>query len=286
MKLFLALALMALSLFAIPASAEVKQAAPDLAKATLLVYQGKQVCKYHKEQFFIFEEDAWGCEFKTKFTCTATVVAANGQGGYIGLTAGHCFNWTAIDKGEYYIADTLVEKPVLHKMHIQKFENDNRYDYAVFDFSSLEDYAVISIANDVNPKAGDEVTNVNYALGLAKQVTNGNVISGIVDFPAIPSLGDIKGRFLVNIGVGPGASGSAVVDKKTGQIIGLVEAVFPGTQMPTIVMPTGKTLKNFMQDDSAGIRPRPAGPLPKVVTPEPETLWQHFRRSLREWWDR
>jgi Trypsin-like peptidase domain len=264
MKVLLALALLVTSLLAVPARAtEVKpDVAAELAKATLLVYQGKQVCRYHTEIDFIFEEQVWGCEFVTHFTCTATVVDKDGEGGYVALTAGHCFDYDAVARGEYYVADTLVDKPVVHKIAVQKFANDDRYDYAVITFRSLEDYPVIPISMDVNPKIGDQISNVNYAFGLVKQVTRGPIVSGLIDAPAVPDLKDTKGRFLVAIGLGPGASGSAVINDK-GEIIGIVEAVFPRTQMPTVVMPTGKTFKNFIQDDSAGLKPEPPGPLPR-----------------------
>jgi hypothetical protein len=252
----------------------------DLAKATLLVYQGKQVCKYHTEDFFFFEEQVWGCEFITRFTCTATVVDKDDQGDYEGLTAGHCFNYAAVDKGQYYVADTLADKPVLHKIKLHKFANDERYDYALFAFQSLEVYPAIPVAMVVEPKANDAVTNINFALGLVKQTTHGLVVSGIIDAPAVEDLKNTKGRFLVSIGIGPGASGSAVIDD-SGKIIGIVEAVFPGTQMPTVVMPTGKTFKDFIQDDSAGLRPLPPGPLPKPPAPPAEpTAWQLFKQLL------
>jgi rRNA processing protein Gar1 len=264
MKAILAVVLMIVSLFATPVFA--KEVKPDvtaqLTQATLLVYQGKQICKYHTEIDFIFEEQVWGCEFVTRFTCTATVVDKDGQGDYVALTAGHCFDYDAVARGEYYVADTLVDKPVVHKIAVQKFANDDRYDYAVVTFHSLEDYPAIPISMDVNPKVGDQISNVNYAFGLTKQVTRGPIVSGLIDAPAVPDLKDTKGRFLVAIGIGPGASGSAVIDAD-GKIIGIVEAVFPSTQMPTVVMPMGKTFKNFIQDDSAGLKPKPPGPLPR-----------------------
>ena len=286
MKLFLVLSLF-LSLFAVSSFAK-STPKPDLSKATLIVYQGKQICKWSSTEGFLFDEPEWGCEFKTRFTCTATVIDGE-SGNYIGLTAGHCFNWDAVDKNEYYVSDTLADKPVIHKIRLIKFENDERYDFALFEFQSLENYPIIPIAESVDPKVGDEIENVNYALGLIKQTTHGAVVGGIISAPAISGLSDLKGRFLVNIGVGPGASGSAVVDKKTGKIIGIVEAAFPGTQMPTVVMPTGKTLRNFFEDDSAGLHPKPQGPLPTppaVMGPEPDTLWQHIIRILRDWWNR
>ena len=128
MKAILAVVLMIASLFATPVFA--KEVKPDvtaqLAQATLLVYQGKQICKYHTEIDFIFEEQVWGCEFVTHFTCTATVVDKDGEGGYVALTAGHCFDYDAVARGEYYVADTLVDKPVVHKVAVKKFANDDR----------------------------------------------------------------------------------------------------------------------------------------------------------------
>jgi hypothetical protein len=251
----------------------------NLKDATLAVYQGKQVCEYttHETGFGPWPE--WGCKFKSRFTCTATVIAADGEGRYIGLTAGHCFDWEK--ENEYYISSQISQTPVLKKIKLRKFENDERYDFAIFEFKSLNVYPVVPVGGDVIPEPGTVVTNVNFALGLVKQQTEGKVVSGVIITPAIKVLEYTKGRYLVNIGLGPGASGSAVV--VDGKIVGLVEAIFPETQMPTVVIPTGQTFLNFMEDDSAGIKPLPEpkkSDNPKVSPEEEHAFSDWFKKFL------
>jgi hypothetical protein len=250
----LRLAVLAAALLAAPFVCKADANTDKLSAATVAVYQGKQICKWNEEPGFFGSEWVWGCEFKSRFTCTATVIDSDGRGNYIGLTDGHCFQWE--HEKEYYVSETIADKPVVRHITLHKFENDDRYDFAIFSFSSLNQYPTIEVDfESPTPKVGTKVSNVNFSLGLGKQFTNGEVISDIITQP-VPRMKDLKGRFLVSLGIGPGASGSAVVGEN-GKIVGLVEMVFPGTQMPTAAMPTGQTLKNFLEDDSAGLKEQP-----------------------------
>lgn len=257
----------------------------QLRKSTLAVYEGAQQCAWGIEVIFVFQTDVWECKFAEHFTCTATVVDQNSDdNSYTGLTAGHCFDWAKQD--DYYVAETTTGKPVLHKITLLKFENDERYDYALFMFRSLEDYPVIGI-KDIHtmatPDVGTKVANVNFSLGVVKGTVEGKVVSDIITGDAGGECGSCKGRYLVSIGVGPGASGSAVIDEETGMIVGIVEAVWPDTQMPTVVMPINKNFSNFVQDDSAGVAPLPEGPKPNVQdAPTKESIMRRVLRLIFE----
>jgi len=188
---------------------------------------------------------------------------------YVALTAGHCFDWE--EKGDYYVADDVEDQPVLRKLKILKFANDDKYDYALVSFSSLRNYEPIAIEDsdaDVLP-LGSSVTNVNFALGVTKEFIDGKVASGIIQGDVGGRCHVCKGRFLATLGVGPGASGSAVVDVEKQEIVGIVEAMFHDTEMPSVVMPLGKNFVDFMDDDSAGVKPLPEGPKPKDDGPIP-----------------
>ncbi len=289
-NLIRSVALAALLLFVPALKAQEPQAPPfseTLSKATLALYHGKQVCKWvpEDEGFLFGTTYSWGCEFKTRFDCTATVIDQVDEHEYVGLTAGHCF----VDDQGYYVADEISNKPIVHAIKLVKFENDDRYDYAIFTFHSLRDYPTIKL-NDKDagvPMIGTSVINVNYALGFGKISLEGKVASLGLDVEGM------KGRYLVTIGLGPGASGSAVVDANTHEIVGLVEAVFPKTQMPTVVIPTGKQLLNFMDDDSAGLPMQPeVGEPPQPPTPPVPAFWDLLRQMLdklqtyyeNHWW--
>jgi len=280
-KLLLTAALLLLSAVSVPAAKPAPPFQDTLSKSTLAVYVGKQECGYKTEQTFFGGIDIWTCEFKSRFTCTATVIGADGSGDYVGLTAGHCFSYAALDKGyKYYVSDELSQHPVLNEIQLMKFANEPRYDYAVFQFHSLKQYQSIEIQKEgAAPALGTEVENVNFSLGVVKQIAEGKVVSHQIDGNT-EELKHLQSRYFVNVGIGPGASGSAVVDKKTHKVVGMVEAVFPGTQMATVIVPMGDQFVNFMDDASAGLKPEKSkGPATRW-TPEPKvpvrvpTIWE------------
>jgi hypothetical protein len=253
-----------------------------LSNAVLGVYHGKQECSWGKEELLWFDIWVWRCEFKERFTCTATIIFADPeQGQYMALTAGHCFDWKEIDN--YYVSDGVGEKPVMHKVTVQKFEADERYDYAVLTFKSLRPHPAIELEtmSADGPALGTKVINVNYSYGIVKQTMRGEVNSEIIKNTEGGECGMCKGRYLVSIGIGPGASGSAVVDANTHQIIGFAEGIFPGTAMPSIVIPAGKRLADFLDDDSTGIKPLPEGPKPKDDGIAPSVQENKVRKVLR-----
>lgn len=278
-NVLLAAVLMLFSCFAAHAQTPIE----NLRKATLAVYQGQQVCAVTTVPGFFGEpEEVYGCKFVSHFTCTATVVANQGtatvvanQGRkYEALTAGHCFDWDK--KDNYYVSETVSKTPVLKHVVIEKFENDERYDFGLVVFESIHEYPTVPVdITDFPINVGEEVHNENFAYGLTKQSVDGRIVSGGIE-PAGDELNGVKGRYLVNVGVGPGASGSAIVNKD-GKIIGLVEAIFPGTQMPTVVIPTGRTFMNFLEDDSAGIEPKKQVIVKKLPEDDSSSIVKFFK---------
>lgn len=255
-----------------------------LQQSTLAVYHAEQKCSWDKKTIFVWEIDVWECKFEENFVCTATVIDQNSDtNSYLALTAGHCFDWEETDN--YYVATDTVGKPVMHHVQLVKFENDERYDYGIIAFQSIEDFTAFPIQHNVNystPAIGTEVLNVNFAYGVAKQVIEGKVTSDKVLGDAGGECPTCKGRYFASIGAGPGSSGSAIVDAKTGMIVGIVEAGFRGTTIPTIIMPINKTFVDFMEDDSAGVKPLPEGPKPKetVDTPTDESTFHKFLKFI------
>jgi hypothetical protein len=258
-----------------------KKPQPDfkqtLSKATLAVYSGKQVCAYKDMPVFFGMMPIWTCAYESRFTCTATVIAKDSndfseESEYTALTAGHCFSYGMLDKGyDYLVSDGVKANPVLRKIELVKFESNDQYDYAIFHFYSLKDYPVIKVAKgQAVPSLGSRVVNVNFSLGVTKEIVEGPVVSEQIADDESVKLPDIRKRYLVQIPFGPGASGSAVVNEDTHEIVGLVEAMFPGTQMAGVVIPTGNSYLNFLEDDSVGIKPQPEPP--KAPESDPQLL--------------
>ena len=238
-----------------------------LSKATLSVYRGKQVCEWKTVDTFFGPIKYWSCEFKRSFTCTGTVIRQLSETQYVGLSTGHCIDWK--DEKNYYVGSTVESEPVLHNIQIVKSENDDRYDYVVFVFHSVRELPVINVSKKGGiPAIGTKVMNVNFAKGVGKQYTHGEVNSEPLDDDRM----ERKQRFLITNGMGPGSSGSAIVSEETHEIIGLCEFGFPGTQMGTGVIPTGKRFVDFIDDDSAGLKPQPE-PAQQTVAPKEEKNW-------------
>jgi hypothetical protein len=262
--LFLMLVL-SLPTFSATPDEEFKQ---NLGRATLALYHAEQKCAWVKKQIFIFDFNMWECKFEEHFVCTATVIAGDGAGTYLAVTAGHCFDWKEIDK--YHLAENTFGKPVMHKVNVLKFENDERYDYGLVTFKSLRGLPIIQVSGMESdpPALGTSVLNVNISYGIIKEFAEGRVVSNVIEGDVDGRCSSCNGRYLVNIGLGPGASGSAIVNMQTHEIVGLAEAIFPETTMPTLVIPMGKRFADFYDDDSAGLKPLPEGPLPKDAGPE------------------
>ena len=253
-----------------------------LSKATQALYLGKQVCEYTPMDTIFGPMLFWTCTFKNRFVCTATIIDGQ-EGDYVALTAGHCIDWKYEDN--YYVADTVEDEPVLRHVKIVKADRSDRYDYAIIRFQSLKDYPTIDLnkSDDEIPDIGTPILNVNFSLGIGKEYLDGKVVSEKL-------YGDgLRNRYLVSVGVGPGASGSAIVDNERRCIVGLAEMIVTGSQMPTIVIPTGKNLADFMDDDSAGLKPEPEDrtKLPKDQPPSKDEkpawysqLWMAIKSLL------
>jgi hypothetical protein len=141
----------------------------------------------------------------------------------------------------------------------------------VFVFHSIRELPVIRVNTQGGiPVIGTKVMNVNFAEGIGKQFTHGEVNSEPLDDARL----EMKQRFMITNGMGPGASGSAIVSEETHEIIGLCEFGFPGAQMGTGVIPTGKRYIDFMEDDSAGLKPLPAPAQPPAPVQEENWLWK------------
>jgi len=252
-------ALLLASMAAVPARAQKPQ--PDfrdtLSKATLAVYAGKQTCKYVTVESFFGEFPEWTCGFESHFVCTSTVISED-DGTYFGLTAGHCFDYDRMDQGyKYYISDGVNEHPVLREIHILKFESNDQYDYGVFTFDSTRIYPTIKASHGSIPTLGTKLLNVNFSLGVVKEVVEGPVVSNQISEVESIRAPHLRRRYMVQLPIGPGASGSAVVDEDSHEIVGLVEASFPSTQMAAVVMPVGSNFGDFLEDDSVGMKPLP-----------------------------
>ena len=240
-----------------------------------------------KATFALYEREWNPAEnkFASKFICSAISVAETRDGYYL-LADGHCF----VDKDKpnlkYYVSEESIDDPTLQTVTIEKYANTPKFDYAVLHLQTPREYPVFRVSFDDLPAVDTPVINVNFSFGLTKQTARGFIASGIMKGDEGGThCGMCPGRYIATLGIRPGASGSAVIDEDTREVIGLVEGVFPGFAIGTIVMPMGKTFDDFMVDGSIMEKP-PVEP-PKVPVPElPKSLsmWQRFSSWVKGIW--
>lgn len=173
------------------------------------------------------------------FLCTSTVVARRASTDkskkyeYLLLTAGHCIVGEDLpDNLSFSVADKIVPEDDTkdrQPVDVVVARNDLKYDFAILYLATDKEYPVIPIANRI-PDVEDRVYAVNYSLGIGKQVALGVVATKVLDDPSNVRECDIcKGRYMVHLFAAGGASGSAIVDEKTNEIVGVGEFGFPGT---------------------------------------------------------
>jgi S1-C subfamily serine protease len=99
-------------------------------------------------------------------------------------------------------------------------------DFSIFEVTTTETFDVIPLGTDVTV-IGTTVLNVASPLGLGKQYFEGYVSATRIDRPALDA-GEVKWSnvLLVQIGSGPGSSGSAIVAEDQKAIVGFLVGGF------------------------------------------------------------
>jgi Trypsin-like peptidase domain len=202
----------------------------------------------------------------TRFMCTATPYEATPTGYHL-ITAGHCVKGGLPPNLKFYVAEDINANLALQTVTVLKAENNDKYDFAILNLNTPRDYAIVPINDGKFPEVGSEVVNVNFALGLTKQLGTGTVASKQMNESADNGeCGLCKNRYIVHINGGPGASGSAVIDTSSGEIVGLVEAEYQGEQLGMIVIPMS-IFHEFIVDGSIPDYATLQKEAEKVVTP-------------------
>lgn len=199
------------------------------------------------------QKDGDNGDFVRHFLCTATAVEKTADG-YDLLTAGHCVTGEDLPPDlHFYVTENIVANPVLQTVTVDKAENSDKYDFALLHLKTARIYPVISVSKNAPSAIGSMIYNVNFSEGWAKQEGTGFVSSNVMTVSGAEGDCDIcQGRFMVQVLAGPGASGSAIVDETTHQIIGLLEGGDSRAQIGAIVIPT-QLLTNFLADSTVKI---------------------------------
>lgn len=168
-----------------------------------------------------------------KFICTATAIAKV-SGGYELLSAGHCTQ--ANDELPPDLTFKVSEQlggPLMPVTLVKTVMGDEPQDFSIFYLPTSNHYPVEELGNQGDAHIGDPTINVNFSAGITKEYAPGIVASEIVtsDDPLLNGLFEVQ-----QFGTG-GASGSSVIDAKTGKIIGIVVVGADGMTMPMFCVP-------------------------------------------------
>ena len=156
----------------------------------------------------------------TKFLCTAEPFERI-SGGYHLMSAGHCVQMVPADV-QFSVADDIGGK--LTPVTMLKAYLGDGIDFSEFELKTSEQYSLFVLGNEHDSHVGDRTINVNFSVGIAKQVSYGHIASASIPASDKCTGGTINctGNFMVQEFGAGGASGSAVVSEKTHQVIGLV----------------------------------------------------------------
>jgi Trypsin-like peptidase domain len=175
------------------------------------------------------------------FLCTAETYEWDPTNGYKLITAGHCVVGDGLPTDlKFYVAETADPNPVLMPVDVVKAENSDKYDFAILSLKTDRVYPIMHLAPQGRSLSEPEsiIVNVNFSEGITKEIILGRVASGIISNKGAE--GDCtmcQGRFLANLSDGPGASGSAIVDEGSHEVIGLTEGGFGSLPGITIAIP-------------------------------------------------
>jgi hypothetical protein len=212
-----------------------------------------------------FEGDVYKATFalyehrgnQERFICT-TEAYEKITGGYRLIGAGHCID----PKADFFaVAENIGGSET--KVTVIKSELDKNADLAVFEMKTDKVYPVIPMGTIDGERIGDVVVNVNFAVGIAKQLSEGKISSVV-----IPSDGD-EGTdvFLAQIFGAGGSSGSAVVSADTHKIIGIVIYGFQDDNNDDgISVPLNIGMGVEPIDKFAAFLSRPAPPPPPTIS--------------------
>lgn len=156
--------------------------------------------------------------------CTAFIYK-RATDGYFLLTAGHCFvNAGAPVDVTYVVAEGQIsEEPVLQPVEVLNYVDDGKTDVAELHLKTTKVYPVLELETKPT-QIDDPVFYVGYPEMISQVVYTGRVSSNPIGVSGGEDCeGICKGRFLIQIGGGHGASGAPVISELTGRVVGVLE---------------------------------------------------------------
>jgi len=191
----------------------------------------KLTADLYKATFALYGTQTWGNKSETRFLCTATIYQKTPDG-YLLLSAGHCVKGKSLPKNlTFSVAED--ESQTRFSVTVVKsiLDRSTNMDFTVFEWKTAREYPVFNLDIPMNAAVGDDVIIVHFSSELGKQLSDGKIASQI--FTDESSWCDIcRDNFYITMtNMGPGSSGSAVVSKKTGKIVGITVGTADSTMI-------------------------------------------------------
>jgi hypothetical protein len=159
-----------------------------------------------------------------RHVCTATAFQKTSDGYFI-LTAGHCVA-NVLPEVTFSVSEDIFKagtpNPPIYPVTLITYKHENTKDYAILYLRTFKRFSVIPLSKAGVPPVGTDVININFSDGIGKITSEGRVSTKLLDTGGAD--GDCRFcnfTFMVQLFAGHGASGSSVVDKKTGKIVGI-----------------------------------------------------------------
>lgn len=176
--------------------------------------------------------------------CTATAYRKIDKG-YRFASAAHCVSGETDDEQKephYFItSDATGAKTFIPATLVRAGDRNTGDDFSIWSVTTDAAFSTIPLGDSNALKVGADEVNVASPLGLGKQLFLGHVSAIKLDRPQLDA-GEVKWRsvMLVDIGSGPGSSGSAIVDEKQKAIIGFLVGGYSGVHIGAICVPVSK----------------------------------------------
>ena len=181
--------------------------------------------------------------------CTATayreLVKDKKSAGYRLASASHCVRGeTSVEqkRSRYFItADSAGSKTFIPAKLIEAGDRKVGDDFSIFEVDTNAILEVTPLGDNEKAATGDAVVSVASPLGLGKQFFAGYISCLLIDRPPLDASSvQWNNVMLVEIGSGPGSSGSAIVSEGQEAIVGFLVGGFGGSNIGAIVLPVSK----------------------------------------------
>jgi len=160
------------------------------------------------------------------------------------VSAAHCVSGDTDEEqaqGKYFITlDSEGPKTFIPAVLVRAGDKKKGDDFSIFEVEG-DKFPVVPVGDSKSLKIGDEVVDVSAPLGLGKIYFQGYIGNVHLDRPPLDA-GEVvwSNVMIVEIGGGPGSSGSAVVSVEQKAIVAFVVGSFNGGNLGMIAVPVDK----------------------------------------------